>query len=59
MAFCALTAIKANTQYGTRVNQTRVDKSVGGGGTREFGKLREDFERAVQGAGWEFVNEMI
>jgi hypothetical protein len=40
------------------VKETRVDKSVGGGGKLEFGKFREDFEWAVQGAGWEFEYEI-
>ena len=51
--------VQTTSQYGARVNTTRTDTGVGGGGTLEFGKFREDFERAVQGAGWEFVNEMI
>jgi len=51
--------VQTTSQYGSRVNTTRTDTGVGGGGKLEFGKFREDFERAVQGAGWEFVNEMI
>ncbi len=51
--------VQTTSQYGSRVNTTRTDTGLGGGGKLEFGKLREDFERAVQGAGWEFVNEMI
>ena len=50
--------VQTTSQYGSRVKETRVDKSVGGGGKLEFGKFREDFEWAVQGAGWEFEYEI-
>ena len=47
--------VSTTTQYGTRVNQTRVDKGVGGGGRLEFGRFREAVERAVRDAGWDFI----
>ena len=50
--------IQTTSQFGSRVNTTRADTSVGGGGKLEFGKFREDFERAVKDAGWEFVYEV-
>jgi hypothetical protein len=50
--------IETTSQCGSRVNTTRKDTGVGGGGRLEFGKFREDFERAVQDAGWKFVYEL-
>ncbi len=50
--------VQTTTQYGSRVNQTRVDKGAGGGGRLEFGKFREDVEQAVKAADWEFVFEV-
>ena len=47
--------VETTSQFGSRVNTTRTDAGVGGGGTLECGKFREDFERAVQDAGWKFV----
>ena len=49
---------QTTAQYGTRVNKTRVDKGVGEGGRLAFGKFREEVERAVKDAGWEFVFEV-
>ena len=51
--------VETTSQYGSRVNTTRVDKSVGGGGRLEFGKFRESVEQAVKDAGWEFVFEVV
>jgi len=51
--------VQTTSQYGSRVNTTRVDKSVGGGGILEFGKFREEVEQAVKDAGWEFVFEVV
>jgi len=51
--------VQTTSQCGTRVNATRVDKSVGGGGLLEFGKFRESVERAVKDAGWEFLHEVL
>jgi hypothetical protein len=34
-----------------------VDRSVGGGGTLEYGRLREAMEAAVRDAGWQFAFE--
>lgn len=50
--------VETTSQCGSRVNTTRTDTGVGGGGRLEFGKFRDDFERAVQDAGWKFVYEM-
>ena len=50
--------VETTSQFGSRVNTTRTDTGVGGGGTPAFGKFREDFERAVQDAGWKFVYEI-
>jgi hypothetical protein len=49
---------QTTTQYGSRVNKTRVDKGVGEGGRLEFGKFRESVEQAVKDAGWGFVFEV-
>ena len=50
--------VETTSQFGSRVNTTRKDAGVGGGGELEFGKFREDFERAVQNAGWKFIYEI-
>lgn len=50
--------VETTSQFGSRVNTTRKDAGVGGGGKLEFGKFRQDFERAVQDAGWKFVYEI-
>ena len=50
--------VETTSQYGSRVNTTRTDTGIAGGGKLEFGKFREDFERAVQEAGWKFVYEV-
>jgi hypothetical protein len=50
--------VETTSQFGSRVNTSRTDKGVGGGGTLEFGKFREEFERAVQDAGWKFVYDI-
>jgi len=50
--------VETTSQFGSRVNTTRTDTGVGGGGRLEFGKFREDFERTVQDAGWKFVYEI-
>lgn len=44
-------------QRGTRVSVSRTDRSVGGGGTLEYGRLREAMEIAVREAGWQFAFE--
>ena len=51
--------VQTTSQYGSRVNTTRTDTSVGGGGKLEFGKFREEVELAVKAAGWEFVFEVV
>ena len=50
--------VETTSQYGSRVSTTRTDRGPGGGGTLEFGRLRELVERAVQDAGWTFVHEV-
>ncbi len=50
--------IETTSQFGSRVNTTRTDTGVGGGGKLEFGTFRDDFGRAVQDAGWKFVSEI-
>ena len=50
--------VETTSQVGSRINTTRKDAGVGGGGRLEFGKFREDFERAVQNAGWKFLYEI-
>lgn len=51
--------VETSSQFGSRVNKTRHDTGVGGGGTLEFGRFREEFERAVEDAGWKFVFEVL
>ena len=51
--------VQTTSQYGSRVNTTRVDKGVGGGGILEFGTFRESVERTVKDAGWEFLYEVL
>jgi len=50
--------VETTSQFGSRVNATRKDTGVGGGGRLEFGTFRADFERAVQDAGWKFVYDI-
>jgi hypothetical protein len=50
--------VETTSQFGSRVNTTRTDTGVGGGGRLEFGKFREDFERAVHDAGWKFIYDI-
>jgi hypothetical protein len=50
--------VETTSQFGSRVNTSRKDAGVGGGGELEFGKFRQDFERTVQDAGWKFVYEI-
>lgn len=51
--------VQTTSQYGSRVKETRVQKSVGGGGTLDFGAFRESVERTVKDAGWEFLYEVL
>ena len=50
--------VETTSQFGSRVNATRTDTAVGGGGRLKFGKFREDFEQAVQDAGWKIIYEI-
>lgn len=47
--------VETTSQRGTRVSETRTDKSVGGGGTLDYGRLRDAMEQAVGDAGWRFT----
>lgn len=49
--------VEKSSQRGTRVSQSRTDTGVGGGGTLEYGRLRESVEQAVRDGGWQFVFE--
>jgi hypothetical protein len=51
--------VQTTSQYGSRVKETRIDKSVGGGGKLEFGKFRESVEQAVKNAGWKFALQVV
>jgi hypothetical protein len=46
------TAVKGWTRTGER-----TDRSVGGAGTIDYGRVREELERAVSAAGWQFQLE--
>lgn len=46
-----------SSQRGTEVSISRKQISVGGGGTLEFGRLREELEKLVSEAGWRFDHE--
>ena len=52
-------SVRTTTQRGGRVDATRSDKGVGGGGRLDFGRLRELFEQAVSDAGWNFAYEPV
>lgn len=47
--------VEKSSQRETRVFQSRTDTGVGGGGTLEYGRLRELIEQAVHDGGWQFV----
>ena len=48
--------VERTTARGARVDESRVDRSVGGGGGRlDYGALREEIEKAVKDGGWRFV----
>lgn len=51
--------IETTSQYGSRVNASRTDKTPGGGGRLEFGRFREDVEKATKDSGWTFVYEPV
>ena len=50
--------VEKTTQQGTRVSESRTDRSVGGGGHLNYGGLREAFEQVVQAGGWQFTVEV-
>lgn len=50
--------VEKTSESGTRVSTSRTDRSVGGGGTLDYGGLREVFEQAVRDAGWRFTLEV-
>ena len=45
-------------QRGADVSITRVQKSLGGGGTLEFGQLRDEFRSFCEQNGWRFDVEV-
>lgn len=49
--------VETTTQHGTKVNESRVDRSVGGGGRLDYGTLRSAFEQTSSEAGWTFAFE--
>lgn len=49
--------VEKTRQIGTRVSQARTDTGAGGGGTLDYGRLRDAVEQAVRDAGWQFVFE--
>jgi hypothetical protein len=50
--------VEKTSQRGTRVSESRTDRGVGGGGTLEYGRLREAIERSAGDAGWKFTFEV-
>lgn len=51
--------VQASRQFGSRVNTSRTEKAVGGGGRLEFGQFREDIEKAASDGGWSVVDELV
>lgn len=49
--------VEKTTQQGTRVSESRTDRSVGGGGHLDDGGLRAAFEQAVRAGGRQFTVE--
>lgn len=49
--------VETTRQHGTKVNESRVDSSVGGGGHLDYGTLRTAFEKTVRDDGWTFALE--
>jgi hypothetical protein len=50
--------VQTTTQSGIRVTTIRTDKAIGGGGRLEFGRFRNDVEKATRDAGWTVVYEV-
>lgn len=50
-------SVETTTQHGTKVSESRVDTSVGGGGHLDYGSLRTAFEQTVRDDGWTFTLE--
>lgn len=50
--------VETSSQCGSRVSQSRTDAAIGGGGTLEFGRFREDVEKVTNESGWTFVYEV-
>lgn len=48
-----------SSQRGTGVSISRKQVSVGGGGTLEFGRLREELEKLTGDTGWKFQCEAV
>jgi hypothetical protein len=51
--------VERTSQSGTRVTKQRTDVSLSGGGTLDYGGLRDAVEAATEQAGWEFVFEPL
>ena len=49
--------VETTSQRGTRVSESRTDRGPGGGGTLEYGSLRQAIEQAVRDNGWQFAFE--
>ncbi|MEW6322337.1 MAG: hypothetical protein AB1635_14755 [Acidobacteriota bacterium] len=49
--------VETTSQRGGRVSATRSDATPAGGGTLDYGHLREAMELAVRGRGWAFSLE--
>jgi len=49
--------VETTSQRGTKVTESRTTKSVGGGGTLDYGALRAAIESAATEAGWRFTFE--
>ena len=49
--------VEKTAQHGTRVTESRADKSIGGGGHLNYGGLRAAFEQTARDGGWGFTVE--
>jgi hypothetical protein len=50
-------SVEKTSVKGWERSGARTDKSVGGGGTVDYGRVREELKRAVTDAGWRFELE--
>lgn len=49
--------VEKSSQHGAHVSTSRTDTGIGGGGTLDYGRLRDAVEQAVRAAGWQFTLE--